>query len=293
MDKAKKIEFRGYEVLAKFFLKINKLIFRLGTKFLKLSDKLRFEQYKMIFGERDDDIYIVTYPKSGTTVMQMILYHLTTDGKMDFKHIYDVSPWIRNASFKKQAPVNLPSPRIIKSHDFHKEFPKDTKGKFIHVYRNGMDTAVSLYHQNKNYNKSDLNFDDFIKTFFKTKAWFKHTKGWLANKKKLPVLYVRYEDLLKNKPNEIDRIINFCNLKPDKEAIDRAIEYSSFENMKKHEEKFGDQPQEKKRVYNQFIRKGKTGEGKDYFNQEQKDRFEKYYNKTVKTFEDTIFTTSN
>ena len=105
----------------------------------------------MIFGERKDDIYISTYPKSGTTVMQMILYHLTTDGSMDFNHIYDVSPWIRNASFRSQKPPNLPSPRLIKTHDHYKDFDKNTKGRFIYVYRNGMDVAVSHFHQETNY----------------------------------------------------------------------------------------------------------------------------------------------
>ncbi len=242
----------------------------------------------MHFGERDDDIYIVTYPKSGTTVLQMILYQLTTDGKMDFNHIYDVSPWIRNASYKRQAPIELPSPRIIKSHDYNWEFSKNTKGKFIYVFRNGPDVAVSLYHQQKNYNKSDLQFDNFLKSFLKRKAWFKHTKGWFENKKKLPVLYIKYENLLENKAGEINRILNFCQLSPDKEAIERAIHFSSFEYMKKHEKLFGDQPPEKKKVYDQFIRKGASGEGEKYFSDEQKNKFLLLYNKKVKPYEKKI-----
>lgn len=258
MSKSKEIEFKGYEILSNAFLKIHKAINKFSGLFFKISTKLRFEQYKLIFGERNDDIYIATYPKSGTTVMQMILYHLTTDGKMDFEHIYDVSPWIRNASFKKQAPVKLPSPRIIKTHDFYHEFPKKTKGKFIYVYRNGMDVAVSMYHQQKNYNKSDLKFDKFCADYLKRKAWFKHTKEWFRNKNNFPVLFVKYEDLIQNKKKEIERIIDFCKLKSSEEAIDRAIKYSSFDYMKKHENKFGDQPEENKKVYNQFIRKGKV-----------------------------------
>ncbi len=290
MSKAKINEFKGYEILANVFLKIHRTINKFSGQFYRIADKLRFEQYKILFGERDDDIYISTYPKSGTTVMQMILYQLTTDGNMDFNHIYDVSPWIRNASHKKQAPVKLPSPRLIKTHDYYHKFQKKTKGRFIYVYRNGMDVAVSLYHQQKNYNKSDLEFNKFLTTFFKRKAWFKHTKDWFRNKNNFPVLYVKYEDLIKNKKKEIMRIIDFCELKSSEEAIARAIKYSSFDYMKKHENKFGDQPEEeRKKIYNQFIRKGKVGEGKENFSKEQKNTFEKHYNKMVKPLENKVF----
>lgn len=34
------------------------------------------------FGEEEGDVYVVSYPRSGTTLMQMILYQRTTDGDM-------------------------------------------------------------------------------------------------------------------------------------------------------------------------------------------------------------------
>jgi hypothetical protein len=289
MDRNTSREYIGYGILSDLLRKIYKLIDKLGSRFLKISDRLRFEQFKLVFGQREDDIYIATYPKSGTTLVQMILYQLTTSGDLNFNHIYDVSPWIRNASFRKQAPMELPSPRLIKTHDSHNEIAKGTKGRFIYVYRNGMDVAVSLYHQQKNYNKSDLEFDVFIKSFFKTKDWFKHVKGWFDNKNKFRILYVSYEDLLNNKQIEIERIIDFCRLNPGKEAISRAIECSSFDYMKSCETKFGDQPKERKQVYDQFIRNGKEGEGEEMFSFVQKEEFVKYYSKIVQSSENKVF----
>ena len=130
MKKVDKKEYNGYGILAEYAFKINKLFANLARYFFNISHKFKFEQFKIIFGEREDDIYISTYPKSGTTLMQMILYHLTTDGRMDFKHIYEVSPWIHNASFLGQKPPDLKSPRIIKTHDNYKDFGKKTKGRF-------------------------------------------------------------------------------------------------------------------------------------------------------------------
>lgn len=195
--------------------------------------------------------------------MQMILYHLTTEGNMSFNHIYDVSPWIKNASFKRQEPIELPSPRIIKSHDFYKDFPKSTKGRFIYVYRDGMDVAVSHYHQQKNYNRSNLEFENFLRTFFKNKSWFKHTKDWLRNKKGFPILYVRYENLINKKEEEITRIVKFCEITPTKESIERALKYSSFSYMKKNEEKFGDQPEKSKKSLISLLERANQAKAQD------------------------------
>src|SRR5206468_68583 len=39
------------------------------------------------YSPRPDDLFIVSFPKSGTTLLQMILYQMTTAGEMDFPHI--------------------------------------------------------------------------------------------------------------------------------------------------------------------------------------------------------------
>jgi hypothetical protein len=289
MKKLDKKEYNGYGVLAELTFNINKLFGNLARYFFNLSHKFKFEQFKIIFGERKDDIYISTYPKSGTTLMQMILYHLTSDGKMNFKHIYDVSPWIRNASFIGQKPPDLNSPRIIKTHDSYKEFGKKTKGRFIYVYRNGMDVAISNFYQQKNYNNSDLKLDKYLNSFFKQKKWFKHTREWMINKNKLSILYIKYEDLLNNKTKEIDRIISFLGIPRNKKAINRALKYSSFEFMKKNENLFGEQSKISKKIFNQFIRKGKSGEGKSLFTKEQKEIFLVNYKRMVKNLEEKTF----
>lgn len=289
MDK-KKAESIGYGILAKFFRKLSHRIQLISRRLAKKSDQLYFEQFRIEFGEREDDIHIVTYPKSGTTLTQMILYHLTTDGYMDFEHIYEVSPWIRNDSFRKKKPRQLPSPRIIKSHDFYTTFPKSTKGKFIFILRNGMDVAYSHYNQNKNYNNPNLKFEKFAESFLKSKAWFKFCKKWLENKYKFPVLYLRYEDLLANKEEEIEKICKFLAINPTEEQKQNALHYSSFEYMKAHEVKFGDQePEPTNKVYDQFIRKGKTGDGKKAFSSEQLAQFDQHYKKMVLPLEQKVY----
>lgn len=259
----------------------------LGNKTLALIRELKFFQYSLKFGQREDDVYICTFMKSGTTLLQMMLYQMTTKGEVDFDHIYEVSPWIRNDVFKGKPPLNFPSPRIIKSHDSYDSFEKDTKGRFIHVIRDGKDVAVSLFHQNKNYINPDLNFEDHFKIFFvrnRKMNWFTYNKKWLVNDKKFNILYLKYEDLIDHKEKAIQTIATFLNITLTPEIISRTLERSSFEFMKKHEDKFGEQPIE--RVYNQFIRKGKKGEGEEYLSEQQKkfyqEQFDKHLAKLVK-----------
>ena len=264
---------RMYKIISWF----SKWLGKMGKKMVAASEQLRFMKYRMEFGERDDDIYIVTYPKSGTTLTQMILYQLTTDGNVEFDHIYEVSPWIKNDCFKRIPPRDLPSPRLIKSHDTYDEFDKDIRGRFIYVYRNVMDVAVSMYHQRKNYGHPNLDFDDFIENFMKpaNMNWFTYNRNWLQNKKNLPILYLTYEDLTNNLEGCIERITKFCNFDQVAIDLDRVKERSSFDFMKAHEDKFGEQPVELPPfVYDQFIRKGQAGAGETHFSKEQKERIQ-------------------
>ncbi|MFN2311107.1 MAG: sulfotransferase domain-containing protein [Spirochaetia bacterium] len=268
---SKSPEYIGLSQMAQFF---GFLSVRLGA----VAHRLNFMRYQMEFGQLDDDIYLVTFPKSGTTMMQVILYQLCTNGtgSMDFNHIYDVSPWISNDALRGRPPRVLPSPRIIKSHDPYGRFEKNTKGRFIYVYRDGMDVLVSLYHQNKNYNKPDLAFDDFFARFVSQKrdSWFHHVKEWFANRHGFPVLWLRYEDLVTDKRSEIGKIVEFLGLDVTNEAISKALEYSSFGYMKAHETKFGVQPPDlSERIFDQFIRKGETGEGESTLSPDQKRAF--------------------
>lgn len=269
MTKSDKIAYKLADFLYKILAGISKKINRSALE-------LNFLKYKIDFGERDDDLYIISYPKSGTTLMQMILYQLTTDGNMDFDHFDDVSPWIRNEAFENHKPKDLKSPRIIKSHDNYSRFDHYAKGKFIYVYRNVLDVAISKYNQDKNYKNPDLELNDFLKAFFKPGKynWFTFHRDWMNNKKKTAILYVRYEDILNDFDKTLEKIIKFCNINPEKVDYARVKERTGFQYMKKYEGKFGIRPKKEEKVYDEFIRKGKAGEGKEYFSKEQLKEFE-------------------
>jgi hypothetical protein len=118
------------------------------------------------FVPRPDDIFIVTYPRSGTTWMQMILYQFTTEGKMAFPHITTVCPWFERSQKDGTAYDALPAPRVLKSHLSYRKIPKGPC-RYIYVARDGKDMAVSYYHFYTTHMGFKGTFDDFFPRFLR------------------------------------------------------------------------------------------------------------------------------
>jgi hypothetical protein len=162
------------KILSWFLKKVDKWI----NKLLKLKTFITYSIYMGDFGYKKSDIYVVTYPRSGTTLLQMILYQIFSDGSLNFKHLYDVSPWIRNDVYEGiEANKTLQNPRIIKSHDPYKDFDPQVSGKIIFVLRDGLDAMFSLYKQKVDYGNPELTLEQFSKSIIKNN----HTKWFNFN----------------------------------------------------------------------------------------------------------------
>lgn len=279
----RKMQLRILKWLYRFFLRINQ-------KSQSIASRLQRDIYFFQLKERESDIYIVTFPKSGTTWMQVIVYNLLTDGNMNFEHIYDVSPWLSNQAHIGGDPqkVNeLPSPRFFKSHDKYEQFNAGFKNKIIYVYRDGQDVANSYFHHNRNYLNPELTFDKNFENHFtdpdKPLNWFKFNKEWMGNQHGFNILYVAYEDLQNNFVTTLQEVAAFLGVKLNQEIIDRTTLHASFHYMKEHETKFGEvAPQRKPLVFDQFIRTGESGSGKNIFSEEQNKIFQENYDKFLK-----------
>lgn len=249
----------------------------------------RFVAYQIYmddFGYRKSDIYIVTYPRSGTTLLQMMLYQITTDGNCDFEHLYDISPWLRNDVYEGiAANKELKDPRIIKTHDAYKDFDKLIDGKIIFVIRDGLDAMYSLYRQKVDYGNPLLTIEQFSKDLFQDnrKNWIKFNGPWLENKQNKPVLYLTYNQLVSDKENTIKKICEFIEWDYKKVDVSRVVEKTSYAFMKEHEALFGERVSEdhKNYDYTKFIRNGKSGEGQEGFSEEIKEKYQKYFKKFI------------
>ena len=245
----------------------------------------------LTFTPREDDIFIVTYPRSGTTWMQMILYQLASGGNMDFTHICQVAPWFeRVISFHVMTGQDIeamPSPRIFKTHLTYQWIPKG-QCKYIYVVRNGKDVAVSYYHFYRSHLgfKGDFSefFDHFIQGQVQFGSWFDHVSGWWEHRDRLNILFLDYETLVRDLESCLDQIIQFCGFQVNPNQLSDIMEKCSFSFMKQHENKFDHLTAmiwEKGYKQNTFIRKGETGEGKTYFTQQHEKVFKQQLKRMI------------
>lgn len=205
------------------------------------NDLELFQKCRLEFTPCDDDIFIVTYPRSGTTWLQMILYQLISDGEMDFSHIQEKAPWFERAIRQESDLSQLASPRIFKSHLQYRFIPRG-QCRYIYVIRDGRDVAVSYFFLHRAHNGFSGSFDDFWPLFCSGQlafgSWFDHVRAWQANRAGLNVLYLRYEALKVNPTAAIQNIATFCALPLDQARLERTVERSSLEYMKAHAGKF-------------------------------------------------------
>ncbi len=152
---------------------------------------------------------------------------------------------------------------------FHSQVSKAA----VYFIRNPLDIAVSFAHHNATsidriiqrmaddtYTLCD-NEDRLINQlpqFLNT--WGEHSKGWL-NQTDIPILVLRYEDMLLDTMNTFKKALQFLDLKYSDSDILRAIEFSSFDVLKLQEQKQGFY--ERMAKASSFFRNGRAN---DYIN---------------------------
>lgn len=241
--------------------------------------------FSLTWQNRSDDVFVVTYPRSGTTLMQMMLYQLTTNGSMDFQHITTAIPWLeRRILSNPDAAVEmfefLKSPRVFKTHFSYADMPK-VKGKFIYVMRNGEDVMVSYYHFYQSHLSFKGTFDDFFEDFMNGRvqyqSWFQHVQGWWHHRHDPNILFLRYEEIISDLENTTLKVADFLDIKVTPERLSIISERCGFLFMKQYQEKFDHTTGlalDRGYQLNAFIRQGKKGSGEKTLNQHQLKRFE-------------------
>lgn len=236
---------------------------------------------------RPDDVFICSYPRSGTTWLQMILYQLTTDGEMDFEHIGEVCPWFERVAINGRRLDRLRSPRIFKSHLPYIWIPK-RKCRYIYVARDGRDVAVSFYHFHRSHFRFAGTFSQFYRAYIRGMvvwgSWFYHVGGWWRHRNEPNILFLHYEEMVRDLEGTIRRIVDFLGLEIDEARMPEIVRRCGFAFMKEHEAQFDFATElliEQGMTPGNFIRKGKTGGWREVFSAEELSQYDRKFARTL------------
>jgi Sulfotransferase domain len=226
-----------------------------------LHQRICWERFKrVVFVPEADDVYIVTYPKSGTTWMQRALQQLLSDGRTEFRHITDVSPWIEKmAVYRPDFVHTLRRPRCFKSHLRFEELPRP--GRYIYVMRNVKDVLISYYEHAVYIDHFRGSFDQFFGDFMRGRVdfgtWFSHIESWWPHRNDPNVLFLTYEELHDDLASALRRVCDLCEIRFPEERLAEIRRNCDVTSMKALEHKFD--PRLQSFVAGSFIREGKTG----------------------------------
>ncbi|TWE00624.1 sulfotransferase domain-containing protein [Peribacillus frigoritolerans] len=220
----------------------------------------------------DDDMFIVSYPRSGNTWVRFLIGTLYFNLKIDWKNIEEYVQDIYHHDDSQL--LKFKSPRLLKSHSsYDKRY-----NKVIYIVRDVRDVVISYYYWHLKMSNYQNTFDEFFYEFIAGKCpfqdWDKNVTSWIKNKNKVEngFLLLRYEDLKHNTFEQLKNIADFLSIQRDGAELNSAITWASFENMRRLET---EQQSEVKRFKNSdhyipFIRQGKSGNWQNILSDIQK-----------------------
>ena len=113
--------------------------------------------------------------------------------------------------------------------------------------------------------------------------WDQHVRSW-ADQTQLPVLIMRYEDMLAKGLETFGNLVEFLGLPAETRLIQQALDNTSIDRLKKLEEDV-DGFAEKPAGCERFFRSGRTGEGAEQLTIEQRQRLAKGLSGVMKRFQ--------
>ncbi|XP_071493745.1 sulfotransferase 1B1-like [Diadema antillarum] len=262
------------------------------------------------FEVRSDDVWVVTFPKSGTHWMIEIVSLILNDGypgkvnrtlhssaaemiNMDqtFPRTLDeldtvkmdMTPFLKTIE-------EAPSPRVILTHLRLNRLPKDLmkKTKAVYLVRNPKDVMTSWYnflsHMDFMPMTWEENFQQFLAGEMEWGSWPDHVKDFWDIREEENLLFVHYEDILKDPTLGIAAIAEHIGRPLSKEALQRVVESSTMSEMKATYRKMAESGLfylTKASGLLPFLNKGQVAQWKSRFSVAENEIFDEWYRREM------------
>ncbi|XP_006089309.1 amine sulfotransferase-like [Myotis lucifugus] len=226
------------------------------------------------FEIRDDDVFIITYPKSGTIWTQQILSLIYFEGhrnRTEDLATLDRIPFLEY-NIRKMDFLNRPSPRLFCSHLPYYLVPKgirSKKAKIIYVYRNPKDVMTSYFH-----------FSNLVVTLEAGNDMEHFMKRFLDGN------VFSFGFVIRDLRSSVLKISRFLEKELSEEDVEAIVKQATFQNMKSDPKANYDEILKheigKRTDEGHFLRKGTVGDWKHHLTVEQNERFDKIFERNMK-----------
>ncbi len=248
------------------------------STFLPLAEKIyRYEP-------RASDIWVVSYPKSGTTMTQELLWQVShgvnpdavktrldeRSSYLEFSSVYPPNiycpPYIQDGLAHA---TQMDSPRVIKTHLPIQFLPPNLLdvAKVVYVARNVKDVCVSYFHHYnvwKDFYGYNGDFDNYVNLFIRGELQygdiFGHIKDAWQHRDHPRMKIVWYEDIKANMPKAIYELAEFAGYEVTQSDVSRLEHFLKIDNYR---QAVTDSVEENmKSSMSKFFRKGTVGDWK-------------------------------
>ncbi|XP_077994756.1 sulfotransferase 1B1-like [Glandiceps talaboti] len=270
---------------------------RLERLMPKCMNARSIQAFQDDFEVRDDDVWVVTFAKAGTTfILEIVdgIMHMGDIEAVKNKPMQDKinlielgpAPGLPHATYKKLA--KWPSPRQIQTHLYPDMLPKQLfkkKPKIIFLSRNPKDCAVSLFqwHQTVKF-LEPTEWDYFLPKFMEGQvvygSWFEHTAAWFKYRDEPNFLHLKYEDLKRDRGKATKQIIKHLGMNLTEQQIQNVVDHTDFKNMKEYM-KSVENRDAFLRQDRHWQRKGKSGDWRVNFTVAENEAFDAVYQKEM------------
>ncbi|KAG3290776.1 sulfotransferase family 4A member 1 [Ictidomys tridecemlineatus] len=189
------------------------------------------------FPVRPSDVWIVTYPKSGTSLLQEVVYLVSQGADPDeigLMNIDEQLPVLEYPQPGLDIIKELTSPRLIKSHLPYRFLPSDLHNgdsKVIYMARNPKDLVVSYYQFHRSLRTMSYRgtFQEFCRRFMNDKlgygSWFEHVQEFWEHRMDANVLFLKYEDMHRDLVTMVEQLARFLGVSCDKAQLESLSEH--------------------------------------------------------------------
>ena len=210
-------------------------------------DTQRFEWVHQHWTPRADDVFIASFPKSGTTWTQQIVRLVYSRGLIHDSDppLHAIIPWLDDSEDLPDLSVvdSMTSPRVFKSHNPYHLLPRKLteSNRLIYVTRTAKDTAVSMYFHTFGFKmyEYDEPIEHFIGEFMAGRVeygpYWTHLSSWYPQRERSNILVLHYEDMQRDLAATVARVAHFLDQPLTNEEIERIahLAFKAAQSRKK------------------------------------------------------------